>query len=35
MEEVGFISPVCKGSHPKVGAIGHLDLDLLGFSFLD
>ncbi len=35
MDEVVFVSPVCKSSHPKVGAIENLDLDLLGFLFLD
>ncbi len=35
MDKVVLISPVREGGHPKVGAIGHLDLDLLGFLFLD
>ncbi len=35
MDEVVFVSPVRKSGHPKVGAIRHLDLDLLGFPFLD
>ncbi len=35
MDKVVFVSPVHKSGHHKVGAIGHLDLDLLGFPFLD
>jgi hypothetical protein len=35
VDEVVLISPVCEGGHPEVVAIGHLDLDLLGFLFLD
>ncbi len=34
MDEVVLISLVREGGHPKIGAIGHLDLDLLGFCFL-